>query len=346
MNIKKILALFFVIGALFLAFFGYHFYKIMFKPNTDFSKPIEEIYIRTGSSFDDVYKQLRPFLKNDESFLEVAKQKKYIYNVKSGRYILKKGMSNFEIINVLRSKNEPVKISFNNQERIENLAGRIATQIEADSISLLKAFTNEKFLNDNKIDIKNVISLFIPNTYEVYWDISPEQFSRKMAKEYHKFWNEKRREKAKEQNLTPQQVMVLASIVQKETTKIDERPRVAGVYLNRLKDNQLLQADPTAIYGVKEQIDRYDTIIKRVLYKHIEVDSPYNTYKYLGLPPGPITMPDISSIEAVLNPEKHQFYFFVADNERPGYHIFAKTYQQHLRNREQYIRWLQENNIK
>jgi UPF0755 protein len=166
-----------------------------------------------------------------------------------------------------------------------------------------------------------------------------------MLKEYKRFWNEDRLAKAKAQNMTPNEVVALASIVHKETAKVDERPRVAGVYANRLKAGMLLQADPTVIYAIKKETGNYDTIIKRVLYRDLEMDSPYNTYKYAGVPPGPITMPDISAVDAVLNPEKHNYYYFVANVEDFGYHMFAENIAQHNRNKEQYIRWLNEQKI-
>ena len=164
-------------------------------------------------------------------------------------------------------------------------------------------------------------------------------------KEYKRFWNEERIAKSKSLGLNSSQIITLASIVHKETAKVDERPRVAGVYLNRLSKGMLLQADPTVIYAIKLQTGNFDTIIKRVLYKDLELDSPYNTYKYAGLPPGPIAMPDISAIDAVLNPEKHDYYYFVANVEDFGYHKFAKTLTQHNRNKEQYVRWINSQKI-
>jgi len=153
-------------------------------------------------------------------------------------------------------------------------------------------------------------------------------------------------EKAAKLNLSPEQVTALAAIVQKETARIDERPRVAGVYLNRLRVGMLLQADPTVIYAIKRASGDFDQVIKRVLYADLEIDSPYNTYKYGGIPPGPITMPDISSIDAVLNPEKHDYFYFVADVSNFGYHKFAKTLSQHNRNKAEYIRWINNQGLK
>ena len=254
-------------------------------------------------------------------------------------------MNNNEIINTLRSNNIPVQVTFNNQESLAALAGRISGQIEADSISLLQAFNNPGFLKETHFNEDSKLGMYLPNTYEFFWNTNAEDFRDRMYKEYQRFWNEGRMAKAKKLGMTPNQVTSLAAIVQKETAKVDERPRVAGVYLNRLRDGWRLDADPTVIYAIKKETGNYDTIIKRVLYRDLEIDSPYNTYKNTGVPPGPITMPDISSIDAVLNPEKHDYFFFVVDVSNFGYHMFAKTSAQHNRNKVQYIKWLNEQKV-
>jgi UPF0755 protein len=279
------------------------------------------------------------------TFEAVAKRKKYLDNIKPGKYILIKGMNNNDIVNSLRSNNIPVNVSFNNQENLSKLAGRISGQIEADSTSLLEAFTDPGFLQDNGLSLDTGLTIFIPNSYEFFWNTSAIEFRDRMLKEYERFWNNDRLKKTELLKLTPTQVISLASIVQKETAKVEERPRVAGLYLNRLKSNMLLQADPTVIYALKRELGNYDTVIKRVLYKDLELNSPYNTYKYSGIPPGPITMPDISSIDAVLNPEKHDYLYMVANVEDFGYHKFANSLAQHNRNKVQYIRWINEQNI-
>ncbi|MDO4229927.1 MAG: endolytic transglycosylase MltG, partial [Capnocytophaga sp.] len=322
MYFKKIVLAISIIGLIGLVFFSYFVYNAVLAPNTNFQEQEVEIFIPTGADINDVVHKLSPYLIDSQSFIRVAQQKKYANNVKAGRYIIKKESSNNDIINVLRSKNLPIKLTFNNQETLADLAGRISQQIEADSISLLEAFLEPEFLSENEFNDKNAIGMYLPNTYEFFWNTSATQFRDKMLKEYRRFWNNERIEKAKNQNLTPKQVSILASIVQKETAQVSERSRVAGVYLNRLNTNMLLQADPTVIFAIKEHTGRYDTIIKRVLNRDLEIDSPYNTYKYAGLPPAPIAMPDISAIEAVLNPENHDFFYFVADVEKPGFHKF------------------------
>jgi UPF0755 protein len=191
-----------------------------------------------------------------------------------------------------------------------------------------------------------VLSLFIPNSYEFFWNTSADKFRDRMAKEYRKFWTPERLEKAKKQNLTPLEVTALASIVHKETVKSDERPKVAGVYLNRLERGIKLEADPTVIFAVKNNANDFTLEIKRVLYKDLETDSPYNTYKYAGLPPGPIAMPDVTALDAVLNPEKHNYIFFCASVTNFGYHEFAVTAAQHEVNRQKYVAWISKQGIK
>ena len=254
-------------------------------------------------------------------------------------------MNSNDIVTALRQP-VPVNVSFNNQETLERAVGRIAVQVEVDSISLLKAFTDKTFLTENGFTEDNVLSLFIPNTYEFFWDTSPRKIREKLAKEYRKFWTPERAAKAEALNLTPLQVSSLAAIVHKETVKIDERPRVAGVYLNRLKKGMKLEADPTVIYAIKKESGDFDQVIKRVLYKDLVIDSPFNTYMYGGVPPGPIAMPDISALEAVLNPEQHNYIYFCASVTNFGYHEFAVTGAQHEANRKKYVAWVEKMGIK
>ena len=345
MYFKKILWAVALIGLLIMGGFAYYVYSSVFTANTAFNNEEAHVYFPTGSRFSDVIKELKPLLDNIIAFEAVANRKGYPGNIKPGHYILRKGMSNNDIVNTIRSKNTPVFVKFNNKERLENLAGDLSNIIEADSLSLLKAFKDLTFLEAQGLTEENSLAIFIPNTYEVYWNTTAESFRDRMLKEYSAFWNTERLKKAAAIGLSKEDVISLAAIVQKETAKIDERPRVAGVYLNRLKKGMLLQADPTVIYAKKLTENNFDQIIKRVLYVDLEVDSPYNTYKYTGVPPGPITMPDISSIEGVLNYEKHDFIFFVADVSNFGYHKFAKTFSQHIRNKQEYVRWVNANGV-
>ncbi len=346
MYIKKILLGIALLGLVTGGIFAYYVYQAIFSPNTSFETETATVYIPTDATYTELIEEISPLVEDIYSFDRIARRKGYINNIKAGRYILKKGLNNNDMIGVLRSKNTPINVSFNNQERLENLAGRIASQIEADSISLVKSFRDSTFLKNKGFSEETALSMYIPNKYEFFWNTSADQFRDRMFKEYNRFWNDKRTAKAKEIGLTPNQVITLASIVQKETSKVDERPRVAGVYMNRYTNGWKLDADPTVIYAIKKHHKDWDTIIKRVLYKDLELDSPYNTYKYAELPPGPITMPDISSIDAVLNYEKHDYYFFVANVENMGYHKFAKTISQHNQNKKQYVNWINKQGIK
>ncbi len=326
--------------------FAYYVYQAVFSPNTNFETETVTIYIPSGTTYSGLRKLVDPLLKNTSSFDKIADKKGYSKNIKAGRYILNKGLNNNEIIDILRSKNIPIYVSFNNQERLENLAGRVAQQIEADSLSLIKVFKEVEFITSKGFTLDNALAMYIPNKYEFFWNTSAEQFRDRMYKEYNRFWNDKRTKKANNLGLTLNEVITVASIVQKETAKVDERPRVAGVYMNRYINGWKLDADPTVIYAVKKHTNNWEAIIKRVLYKDLKLDSPYNTYKYKGLPPGPIAMPDISSIDAVLNHEKHEYYFFVANVENFGYHKFAKTLTQHNRNKKQYVKWINEQGVR
>lgn len=346
MYIRKILIAVVIIGAIAGMAFAYFVYNAVFVPNTAFENEKAYIYIRSNDDFNAVMDQLDPLLKNNNTFLAVAKRKSYVTNVRSGKYAIEKGMNNNDIINSLRSRNIPVQLSFNNQETLERLAGRVSTQIEADSLSLLKEFEDTEFHKQIGLNPDTALAMYVPNSYEFFWDTSAEEFRDRMFKEYERFWNQERLTKAEKIGLTPLEVVSLASIVHKETAKVDERPRVAGVYMNRLKKNMLLQADPTVIYAIKKESGNFDTIIKRVLYKDLELDSPFNTYKYAGVPPGPIAMPDISAVDAVLNYEKNDYLYFVADVENFGYHKFAKTLAQHNRNKQAYVKWINSTGIR
>lgn len=345
MYIKRILMIIVLAGLVIGGIFSYMVYNAIFAPNTAFNNEEAYVYVPTGASFAEVTEILDPLVDDLDSFIQVANKKGYSANVKAGKYALKRGMNNNEMINSLRSNNLPVKVSFNNQETIEDLAGRVAEQIEADSTDLVQTFQEDSFLREKGFTDDTKLAMYLPNSYEFFWNTSAEEFRERMFKEYERFWSEERKSKAKKLKMTPSEVITLASLVHKETAKIDERPKVAGLYLNRLKRGMLLQADPTVIYALKKTANDFNLVIKRVLYKDLEIDSPYNTYKFAGLPPGPIAMPDISAIDAVLNPESHDYLYFVADVENFGYHKFAKTLAQHNRNKVQYVRWINSKKI-
>lgn len=337
MYIKKILVIISLLGLVVCAVIAYNIYNAVLAPNTAFENEKATIFISSNASFDDVVADLSPLLKDVEAFKTVAHKKKYSTNFKPGKYEIKKGMNNNDLVNSLRINNLPIRLSFNNQESLESLAGRVATQIEADSVSLIAVFRTEEFLKENNFTKETALGMYIANSYEFFWNTSAKAFRNRMYKEYARFWSAERIAKAKEIGLTKDEVISLAAIVQKETVKIDERPRVAGVYMNRINRNMLLQADPTVVYAVKSVTG---VQLKRVLYEHLKIDSKYNTYIHTGVPPGPITMPDISAIDAVLNYEKHQYFYFVANTQKMGYHQFAKTLAQHNRNAEAYRKWV------
>ena len=324
---------------------GIYFYKIFYESNTLFNDEYIFIKIPTNSTENQLLDSVGKYVKDLSKFSKAANYKDYLLNIKPGRYKLENGFNNNQIINSLRSNNVPIKITYNNIETFDQLIKRISERIEADSLSLSNVFYEEKFLNDLGLDSESVFSLFIPNTYEFFWNTSAIQFRERILKEFDRFWNDSRIEKSKKVNLNPIEVMTLASIVQKETPKVDERPTIAGVYLNRLERKMKLQADPTVVYTIKKR-DGFDTRIRRVLYKDLRIKSPYNTYVYRGLPPAPIVTPDISAIEAVLNPQKHSFIYFVADVSNPGYHLFSRTNAEHNRKKRQYTNWLKKNRIR
>jgi UPF0755 protein len=324
---------------------GIYFYKIFYESNTLFNDEYVFIKIPTNSTENQLLDSIKKHVKDLSKFSKAANYKDYFSNIKAGRYKLENGFNNNQIINSLRSNNVPIKITYNNIETFDQLIKRISERIEADSLSLSNVFYEKKFLDDLGLDSESVFSLFIPNTYEFFWNTSAIQFRERLLKEFDRFWNDSRIEKSKKVNLNPIEVMTLASIVQKETPKVDERPTIAGVYLNRLEKNMKLQADPTVVYTIKKR-DGFDTKIRRVLYKDLRIKSPYNTYVYRGLPPAPIVTPDISAIEAVLNPQKHSFIYFVADVSNPGYHLFSRTNAEHNRKKRQYTNWLKKSRIR
>ena len=339
----------FVTAFILLAIIGcggmvYELYSRVYQPNIVMPDNDEKyIYIPSNSEFTDVVKILSEngLLINANSFEWLAKQKKYDTNIKAGRYRINRALNNNDLVNLLRSgKQTPIKVTFNNLRNKEQLAGKIASQIEADSLSILNYITDTIFLNKLQLNTDNVACLFIPNTYEFYWNTSVEGFVNRMVKEYSNFWNSSRKKKAADIKLNYYQVAVLASIVEKEQSiKRDERPEIAGLYLNRLKKRMKLESDPTLIFALG------DFTIKRVLNKDKKVESPFNTYKNKGLPPGPICIPSINAIDAVLNASEHNYIFMCAKEDFTGYHNFAKTYAKHLVNARKYQKALNKRKI-
>jgi UPF0755 protein len=345
LNIKKIIATLSIVVVSGLIIYGFILVQQIFADNTKFTESELYVYVPTDANYSEVKKLLAPYIDNMERFDMVANKMSYPQNVKSGRFLLTKSMNSYVLVKAMRM-NIPVKLAFNNQERVENFAGRVGSQIEADSLSLLTSFKDSIFLKENGFTKENVLVMFIPNTYEFYWNTTADKFRDKMIKEYRNFWNKERVAKAAQQGLTAVEATILASIVHKESVKKDERPRIAGVYLNRLRLGMPLQADPTVIYALKLKSNDFDQVIKRVFYNDLTMASPYNTYMNTGLPPGPIAMPDITALEAVINPEKNDFIYFCASVERFGYHEFAATLKEHNVNAKKYSDWITAQGVK
>ena len=340
---RNIILLVFGILIIFALAFGYWLYRTILSSNVNTGEEKEAvIYIPTGSDFDAVMDTLNSqgLLIRENSFRWVADLKKYPENIKPGRYIVRGGMSNNSLTNMLRGGwQSPVNVTFNYMRDVDMLAGKVGRQIEADSVSISKLLHDKEYIKQLGFNEYTLPALFLPDTYEFYWNTDAELFISRMLQEYEKFWNDNRKKSAKDKGLSPVEVSILASIVDKETNKTDEMPRIAGVYLNRLHNNWLLQADPTLIFAIG------DFSIRRVLNFHKETESPYNTYKYIGLPPGPICIPSVAAVKAVLNAEKHNYFYFCAKEDFSGYHNFAKTLSEHNRNAAKYQNALNQKRI-
>jgi UPF0755 protein len=302
------------------------------------------LFIPSGSDFEDVVN----ILKQDNVLIHEAGFRKVAgllgYNKESvppGKYILTHDMNTKDVISKLRSGDQnAVNVVINNVRKIEDLAGKISNYIEADSLQILEYFLNPSVQKTYNVNTETLLTLFIPNTYQLFWTTKPEKLLERMKKEHDKFWTQDKLDKIKSNGLSPIQAYILASIVEKESNYIPERPAIAGVYLNRLANGMKLQADPTVVFAMGQ----YD--LKRVLFSHLDMDSPYNTYKYEGLPPGPIYMPSISSLEAVISADKHDYVFFCAKADNSGQHVFAVTYEEHTRNARKFSDWMNVMGIK
>lgn len=294
----------------------------------DLEDPV--VHIPTNSSYEEAIQLLRErdMLGNEPLFHRLAERMSYKRDpMRAGRFELKPGWSMIELIRHLRGgKQAPVDVVLTNERLVENVAAKVARFIEPDSVTLFNTFTDPALLKKMGFTEENLMSLFIPNTYELFWNTTPVEFLERMQKEHERFWNNGRLEKAKALEMSPAEVYTLASIVEKETLQDSEKRRMAGVYLNRLRTGMRLQADPTSVFA------RRDFETKRVTDYHTKFDSPYNTYMYKGLPPGPIAMSSISSIDAVLNGESHDYVYFCAKGDGSGFHNFAKTLDAHNRN--------------
>lgn len=326
---EKIIA-FLVILLVISAIWIKNFYNGLYSPNIAGNYML---FIREKDDFDQIVKRLQEngCLTKVETFRRVARLKDYDNNLRPGAYKVQKGWSNNQLINILRSGAQtPVMVTFNSIRTLEELAGRVGRQLQCDSLSFIKLFKNDSSTLKLGFKKETLPALFLPNTYSFYWTTTPQAFLTRMKYEYDKFWNETRKGKAKSIGLTTDQVATLASIVQEESNKAEDKPVIAGVYINRLHKDWPLQADPTIRFALG------DFGIRRILTAQLAVESPYNTYLKPGLPPGPINIPEISSLEAVLNFKVHDYYYFCAKEDFSGYSNFAKTLSEHNRNAKKY----------
>jgi UPF0755 protein len=337
-----------ILGGLILLIIGgikiYLGYREIYGPNVRIENGAKQahLYIHSGADFGEVLSILcsKDLITDSSSFVWLAKKTGYAERIHPGHYIIENNMSNKALINLLKSgRQTPIKLRFQNIRTQNELAGVIAKQIEADSLSILRYLKDDALVSRFGLNHDNSLALFIPNTYEFYWNTETSSFIERMFRENKKFWNDDRMVKAEELGLSPVEVYILASIVDEECLYKAEEPIIAGVYMNRLHKGMRLQADPTVRFAVG------DFTITRILKKHLDIDSPYNTYKYAGLPPGPIYLPSISAIDAVLSNQKNDYLYFCAKEDLSGHHNFSKNIEQHLHYARLYQRALNKRNI-
>jgi UPF0755 protein len=333
MDRKKLLIIFVIVFSVLLTSFVFYGYQVFFTENVQVDKGDTYVVITEDMDFTDLQDYLydKQIVNDMLSFSFVAKVLDYQENMKPGLYRFQKDMTNLQVVRMLRAGLQtPTEITFNNCRIKPDLAGKITSSVQADSTQFLKLLKSDSLVEAYGFTQESIMAMFIPNTYEVYWTISEMGIMERMHKEYERFWTDARKAKAKKIGLTPLEVSILASIVQAESVQADERPKIAGVYLNRLERGIALQADPALVFAVG------DFEIRRVLNVHKQIDSPYNLYKNRGLPPGPINLPEVNSIDAVLNAQNHNYLYFCAKPDFSGYHAFAKTLREHNVNARAY----------
>jgi len=333
-----------VMAVIFLVSLGlaYYAFNIIKSPNVKDCTGDITLEIPRGSEYEDLLNILDrdSLLRNQNTFKKLASYMNLPNHVYPGKYLIPCGISNQNLIRRLRGRQQiPINVTFNNVRTLEELSGKVSQYVEFDSLSLLTLLKDSSYLATKGFTTENINTLFLPNTYQMYWGLTPENFIDRMMKEYKKFWNSDRIAQADSLGLSSLEVITLASIVEEETSKDDEKDEIAGVYLNRLEQGWKLQADPTVKMAVG------DFTIRRVLNRHLKTDSPYNTYMYEGLPPGPIRMPSQKSIEAVLNPADHNYMFFCAKDDFSGYHAFARTNREHMKNARNFQKALNKKKI-
>ncbi|RPE05628.1 endolytic transglycosylase MltG [Chitinophaga lutea] len=316
---------------------------LLMGPNTKSFGDKKYFYVPTGSSYDDVLKGLEEqgIVRSVSTFNVVARRLDYPARVKAGRYEIKKGMGNLEIVRILRSgRQSPVKLVINKLRLKEDFIRLVSTNLEADSAAMKAILEDGVYLRQFGLDTNTVMCAILPNTYEFYWNTNAGKVFDKIESAYENFWTDERQAKAAKLGLRPTEVTVLASIVEEETNKHDEKPAIASVYLNRLRQGMKLGADPTVKFAMK------NFALKRIWGSYLEFDSPYNTYRYSGLPPGPICTPSAKSIDAVLTPADTEYLYFCARADFSGYHAFASTYKEHLENAKEYQKALNARGVK
>jgi len=343
MSMNKKNTLYYLAGAgLLIVIISAIIYRNLFGISVNTGKKNQPIYISTGATYEQVMDTIESklIIKNKKAFRWLANKKHYPALIKPGRYIINRDLSYNSLINLLRSgRQSPVRVTYNNARTINEIAGKISKMIEADSVKLTDFFSDESNYSSDGFNKENIISIFIPNTYEFYWNTDAKGLYTRLLREYRLFWNDKRITKAKEEGLSPREVIILASIIDDEVAKKDEKPRIAGVYLNRLKRGMPLQSCPTIKFALN------DFTITRILKKYLTVDSPYNTYIHSGFPPGPIGCATIEGIDAVLNAEKNDYIFFAAKADFSGYHNFSRTLSEHNRYASEYQKELDKRKI-
>lgn len=343
----KVIAIFSVILLSVAGFWGWKYYQLNYAPNVPDALQSEYLLVPTGTNYDNLVLILKNngFIKSEESFRMCAVQQEF-KNVRPGRFKITAGWGNKALVRHLKiGEQAPVKVVLNYEREVSDIAGKVSKFLESDSLSLYKTFQDKTILEAKGLNTDNLMCIFLPNTYEMFWNTSPEKFIERLMKESESFWNKNnRKDKAKNllngKGLSEKEVYILASIVEKESQNKEERPRIAGAYLNRLKINMKLQADPTCVFASK------DFLTRRVTSRHLKFDSPYNTYIYNGLPPGPISIASQSSIDAVLDPEPHNYLYFCAKPDNSGTHAFAETMSGHNVNVGKYIAWINQRGVR
>lgn len=337
---KKFLVLAIVIALIVAVIAGIKFARL------NHTLPLKEkvvLYIPSGSSFEALTDSLmaKGCIDNRHQFESVAHYCKIDEKTHGGRYVIKPGTKMMTLVRKLRNgSQDPVRVTINKHRTKEQLCEYVASKLEMSADSLMYYLNDSAILAQYNLNKDNVICIFVQNTYEIYWNISPRKFIERMHKEYDHFWTPVRKGQCSSLKLTPEEVIAIASIVEEETIKEDEKAKVASVYLNRVRKGMLLQADPTVRFAIG------DFSIRRMLHKHLEIDHPFNTYIYKGIQPGPICIPSISSIDAVLANLKTDYLYFCAKDDFSGYHNFATTLEEHKHNADLFHEALNKRGIK